>query len=143
MCNDCALSDISVHLPTISDHCLVLVTIPFLSDAPSYFIGCVRDWRRFDREAFKAALLSIPAVVDPSVLEALPVAHAFAVYETAMTEVLHQFLPTCQARVRRRPFWFDAGLTPHLQFFLLHPSTCLLWLLSLRPTYAGSSLPLL
>src|SRR6218665_1590400 len=34
-------------------------------------------------------------------------------------------------------------LTPRLQFFLQHPSTCLLWLLSLRPTYAGSFSPLL
>src|SRR6218665_1773019 len=33
-------------------------------------------------------------------------------------------------------------LTPRLQLFLLHPSTCLLWLLSLQPTYAGSSSPL-
>src|SRR6218665_2547672 len=33
-------------------------------------------------------------------------------------------------------------LTPRLQFFLLHPSTCLLWSLSLRPTNAGSSSPL-
>src|SRR6218665_1971121 len=33
-------------------------------------------------------------------------------------------------------------LTPRLQLFLLHPSTCLLWLLSLRPTHAGSSSPL-
>src|SRR6218665_633265 len=37
------------------------------------------------------------------------------------------------------------GRTPlnsRLQFFFLHPSTCLLWLLSLRPTYAGSTSPL-
>src|SRR6218665_72586 len=54
--DDCALSDISIHPPTISDHGLVLATIPFLSDAPSNFIGRVRDWRRLDREAFKAAL---------------------------------------------------------------------------------------
>src|SRR6218665_2385937 len=43
------------------------------------------------------------------------------------------------------PRCFTFGRTPlttRLQFFLLHPSTCLLWLLSLRPTYAGSSSPL-
>src|SRR6218665_2717540 len=103
------LWDISIHPPTISDDGLVLATIPFLSDPPPYFIGGVRDWRRLDREAFKAALLSIPAVVDPSVFEALPVADAFAIYDSATTEVLHQFLPNRQARVRRRPLppWFD------------------------------------
>src|SRR6218665_2277898 len=120
--DDCALRDISIHPPTISDHGLVLATIPFLSDAPSYFISCVRDWRRLDREAFKAALLSIPAVVDPSVLEALPVADAFAVYESAMTEVLHQFLPTRQARVRRLPLspWFDAECRSRRRGVRLH-----------------------
>src|SRR6218665_902814 len=51
-----------------------------------------------------------------------------------MTTCLHS-PPRCSASGRTPP-------TPHLQFFLLHPSTCLLWLLSLRTTYAGSSSPL-
>lgn len=81
------------------------MTLPFLSDAPYYFMGRVRDWRKLDSEAFIAALLSIPAVADPSVLEVLPVADAFAIYETAMTEVLHQIR---QSSASSALLWFDA-----------------------------------
>jgi hypothetical protein len=67
--DDCALVDLSVHPPTISDHGLVIASIPFLCETPSYFIRQVRNWRSFDRVAFRSALLDIPAVADPSTLE--------------------------------------------------------------------------
>src|SRR6218665_2668448 len=59
--DDCALTDLSVHPPTISDHGLIFASIPFLCELPSYFLRQVRDWRSFDREAFRLALLDSPA----------------------------------------------------------------------------------
>ena len=99
----------SFHPPTISNHGLVVASIPFLFEAPSYFVRQVRDWRSLDRAAFKSALLNIPAIADPSTLEDLPVADIFAVYESTMTDLLTQFLPTRHTKVRRRPLspWFD------------------------------------
>ena len=69
--DDCVPTDIFVHPPTISDHGLVTATIPFLCVAPSYRTRQVRDWRNLDRTAFLSALLAIPAVSDPSILDNL------------------------------------------------------------------------
>src|SRR6218665_1756927 len=104
------LTDLSVHPPTISDHGLIIASIPFLCEMPSYFLRQVRDWRSFDREAFRLALLESPAIADPSALEGLPVADTFTIYETTMVDLLNRFLPTRQARVRRNQLspWFDA-----------------------------------
>src|SRR6218665_80775 len=60
----------------------------------------VRDWRSFDRTAF-AALLEIPAVADPSIMNDLPIADVFSTYQTAMAEVFERLLPTRQVRIRR------------------------------------------
>jgi len=60
--DDCVLTDLQISPPTISDHGLVTATIPFLHDAPSTIIKQVRGWRDLDREAFKTALMEVPAV---------------------------------------------------------------------------------
>src|SRR6218665_3455525 len=79
-------------------------------DKETYLIRQVRDWRNLDRAAFGSALLEIPAVADPSIMNDLPVAVVFATYQTVMAEVFERLLPTRQARIRRcglRP-WFNA-----------------------------------
>ena len=107
--DDCALTDLQISPPTISDHGLVTATIPFLHDAPSTIIKHVRGWRDLDRDAFKAALMEVPAVADPSTLADLSVEEAFATYEATMTGLIDRFLPLRPARVRRCPLspWFD------------------------------------
>src|SRR6218665_221987 len=85
------------------DHGLVTATIPFLCDTPSYLIKQVRDWRNLDWTAFGSALLEIPVVADPSIMNDLPVADVFATYQSAMAEVFERLLPTRQARICRCP----------------------------------------
>src|SRR6218665_3999823 len=104
--DDCIPTDVRVYPPTASNHGLVTATIPFLCDTPSYLIRQVRDWSNLDRAAFGSALLEIPAVADPSIMNDLPVADVFATYQSAMAEVFERLLPTRQARIRR------CGLTP-------------------------------
>src|SRR6218665_2990980 len=57
-------TDLCIHPPTISDNGTVKITIPFLHDAPSYLARQVQGWRNLDREAFRSALLDVPAIVD-------------------------------------------------------------------------------
>src|SRR6218665_2346147 len=104
--DDCIPTDVRVFPPTASDHGLVTATIPFLCDTPSYLIRQVRYWHNLDRAAFGSALLEIPAVADPSIMNDLPVADVFATYQSAMAEVFERLLPTRQARIRL------CGLTP-------------------------------
>src|SRR6218665_300892 len=80
--DDCSLVDLCIHPPTISDHGLVTATILFLHDAPSYLARQIRGWRKLDRDAFRSALLEVPAIADPSILADFSVADIFATYET-------------------------------------------------------------
>src|SRR6218665_1306732 len=104
--DDCIQTDVRVYTPTASVQGLVTATIPFLCDTPSYLIRQVRDWRNLDRAAFGSALLEIPVVADPSMMNDLLVADVFATYQSALAEVFERLLPTRQARIRR------CGLTP-------------------------------
>src|SRR6218665_982364 len=91
--DDCSLVDLCIHPPTISDHGLVVATIPFLHDAPSYLARQIRGWRNLDRDAFRSALLEVPAIADPSILADFSVAAIFATYEPTMGDPTHKFLP--------------------------------------------------
>jgi len=57
--DDCVPTDLCIHPPTISNHGIVEITIPFLHDAPFYLDRQVRGWRNLDREAFRLALLDV------------------------------------------------------------------------------------
>ena len=48
--DDCALTDLQIFPPTISDHGLVLATIPYLLHAPSTFTRLIRGWRGLYRK---------------------------------------------------------------------------------------------
>ena len=94
------MTDVRVYPPTASDHGLATATIPFLCDTPSYLIRQVRDWRSLDRAAFGSALLEIPAVAYPSIMNDLPVPDVFATYQSALAAVFERLLPTRQAECR-------------------------------------------
>ena len=89
--DDCVPTDLCIHPPT--DHGIVEITIPFLHDAPSYHARQVRGWRNLDREAFRSALLDVPAIVDPSILDDLLVADIFSIYKATMAGLIDRFLP--------------------------------------------------
>ena len=57
--------DLEVHppVPTISDHGLIVATVPFLRSGPARSIHYARAWRELDRVAFGAALR---AALEPS-----------------------------------------------------------------------------
>src|SRR6218665_2742637 len=95
--DDCVPTDLCIHPPT--DHGIVEITIPFLHDAPSYLARQVRGWRNLDREAFRSALLDVPAIVDPSILDDLLVADIFSIYEATMAGLIDRFLPAHPANV--------------------------------------------
>lgn len=104
------LADLTIYPPTSSDHGLVVLLIPFYHDTSTYAVIQVRGWRSLDREVFRAALITVPLIADPSTLTGLPVSEIFAIYETAVVNLVDDLLPSDQARVRRFPLspWFDA-----------------------------------
>ena len=107
--DDCALTDLQIFPPTISYHGLVMTTIPYLHDAPSTFTRLIRGWRGLDRERFRAALMEVPVVADPSTAADLSAEEAFLLYETSMSQLVDRFVPLRLVTIRRCPHspWFD------------------------------------
>src|SRR6218665_2596792 len=60
-------------------------------------------------DAFRSALLEVPAIADPSILADFSVADIFTTYETTMGDLINKFLPLRPARIRRSALspWFD------------------------------------
>jgi hypothetical protein len=63
--DDC-IPTVEVWPPALSDHGLVVASLPFLHEAPIYALRQIRGWRRLDRTAFATALSEVPAFSDPS-----------------------------------------------------------------------------
>jgi len=105
--DDCTLSDLQVSPPTISDHGLIMAA--FLHDTPSTITKCIRRWRGLDWEAFRAALMKVPVIVDPSWLADLTVEEAFVHYETAVGGVIDRLLQMHTVNICQCPSssWFD------------------------------------
>src|SRR6218665_350866 len=109
-CGSSSKSDVlQIFPPTISDHGLVMATIPYPHDAPSTFTRLIRGWRGLDRERFRAALMEVPVVADPSTAADLSAEAAFLQYKTSMSQLVDRFLPLRLITIRRCPHspWFD------------------------------------
>src|SRR6218665_3226636 len=93
---------------------MVLLLPAFRFSATHHLTSSSRFATGFDGTAFSSALLEIPAVADPSIVNDLPITDVSATYQTAMAEVFERLLPNSQARIRRcglRP-WFNAECRP-------------------------------
>ena len=108
--DDCQLVDITVHPPTVSDHGLVIATVPFLHETPFHVEGLFRNWKALDRNTFREALLSIPAFADPTAFADASTSDLFTIYESSMTDIVNTLLPARAAKTRRSVLtpWFDA-----------------------------------
>src|SRR6218665_1500110 len=108
--DDCQLVDITVHPPTVSDHGLVIATVPFLHETPFHVEGLFRNWKALDRNTFREALLSTPAFADPTAFADASTSDLFTIYESSMTDIVNTLLPARAAKTRRSVLtpWFDA-----------------------------------
>src|SRR6218665_1133594 len=108
--DDCQVTDVNVHPPTISDHGLVLAAIPFIPQPVLYITRQVRRWKSLDREDFAAALRDQPLFKNLEDNDARTCSELFELYETTMAEQLEKFLPVHSIRTHHCPLspWFDA-----------------------------------
>jgi exonuclease III len=107
--DDCQLTDIAVHPPTVSDHGIVIATVPFLHETPTLDERQLRNWKALDRDAFRQALLAIPVIADPASLTDVSTSDLFAIYESSMADTVNALLPARTVRTRRSVLtpWFD------------------------------------
>lgn len=92
---DCVRTDLCVHPPNVSDHNIVEFTFPFFQDTPSYMYlaSQVRGWMNLDKAGFRAALLDVTAIANPSFYD-LRVADIFATYEATTELWPHRSVPS-------------------------------------------------
>jgi len=105
--DDTSPVDLEVFPPTISDHGLTTVTLPFLRVGPVRGIRHARAWRDMDRDAFSAALRT--SLAPDEAMASMTVTELFAFYERATDDLISTFLPT-RAFTERRSLlspWFD------------------------------------
>src|SRR6218665_3677291 len=82
---------LEVFPPTISDHGLTTVTLPFLRVGPVRGIRHARAWRDLDRDAFSAALRT--SLAPDEAMASMTVTELFAFYERATDDLISTFLP--------------------------------------------------
>jgi len=107
--------DITVHPLTVSDHGLVIATVPFLHKTLIHVEGLLRNWRVLDRDAFREALLSIPAFADSTAFAEASVSDLFAIYMSSMTDIVNTLLLAHAVKMRCSVLtpWFDAECRSH------------------------------
>ena len=108
--DDSALTNLTIHPPSLSDHGLVIATIPFLYETLVHVIRYVRGWKKLDHASFGEALRAHPTIADPASMADKSTSDLFAAYEDAMSSLVDSFLPLRPLKVRSNTLspWFDA-----------------------------------
>jgi len=111
------LNDVRVDPPgAISDHALVVSSIPVSVDSPPLSERLVRGWRRVDRDQLASLLLASPLCsATPPVTPNTDVDELFDTYNRVLLDLANQLAPSHV--IRRRPGrptpWFDADCREH------------------------------
>src|SRR6218665_1007406 len=107
---DCQVVDIHVQPPVLSDHGLVVATIPFIHQPAPYITRQIRHWKGLDRDAFADALRDHPLFSNIEATPALTVTQLFDSCSIVTSELLDAFLPARTVKSRHCPLtpWFDA-----------------------------------
>src|SRR6218665_3825319 len=107
--DDCQVVDIHVQPPVLSDHGLIVATIPLIHQPALYITRQIRHWKSLDRDAFADALRDHPLFSNIEATPALTVTQLFNSYSTVTSELLDAFLPIRTVKSRHCPLtpWFD------------------------------------
>jgi len=108
--NDCQVTDVTVHPPILSDHGLVMASIPFIYEPSLLITRRIRHWKKLDRAAFRSALQAEPLFNDAEAFSSSTATDLFSSYETVMLKLIDSFLPQRTVRSRQHPLspWFNA-----------------------------------
>src|SRR6218665_1712236 len=108
--DDCQVVDRHVQPPVLSDHGLIVATIPFIHQPALYITRQIRHWKSLERDAFADALRDHPLFSNIEATPALTVTQLFDSYSTVTSELLDVFLPVRTVKSRHCPLtpWFDA-----------------------------------
>ena len=110
-------NDVRVDPPgAISDHALVVSSIPVSVDSPPLSERLVRGWRRVDRDQLASLLLASPLCsATPPATPNTDVDELFDTYNRVLLDLANQLAPSHV--IRRRPGrptpWFDADCREH------------------------------
>src|SRR6218665_2113462 len=77
-----------VQPPVLSDHGLVVATIPFIHQPALYITTQISHWKSLDRDAFADALRDHPLFSNIEATPALTVTQLFDSYSTVTSELL-------------------------------------------------------
>ena len=107
--SDCAVKDIHVEPPSLSDHGLITFSIPFYHKRPIYSIISTRGWKNLDRDKFREVLKQSPLCGDLAGIEENSAEDLFDIYERSLRDIIDQLLPVRKVKSRYQPNspWFD------------------------------------
>jgi len=108
--SDCAISDMVIDPPSLSDHGPVSCTIPCACPAsPIFTCRQVRGWKRLDSERFNADLLASSICREESWVDK-SADQLFDLYANTLREILDRHAPfhDVKARVSTSTPWFDS-----------------------------------
>src|SRR6218665_3695453 len=106
--DDCCPT-VDVRPPALSDHGIVVASLPFLHERPVYALRQIRGWRHLDRRALASSISAVPAFSDPSCLGEQSTDDLFDIYNRSITDIIDSLLPVRPGRLRSHPLspWFD------------------------------------
>src|SRR6218665_42508 len=100
----------NVQPPVLSDHGLIVATIPFIHQPALYITRQIRHWKSLDRDALADAFRDHPLFSNIETTPALTVTQLFDSYSFVTSELLDAFLPVRTVKSRHCPLTprFDA-----------------------------------
>ena len=108
--SDCAINELTVGPPSISDHGPVSCNLPSaLPGSPVFTSRLVRGWKKLDRDKFISAISSSPLCRDEDFYAGMDAVALFQVYEETLRDLLDLMVPRHLVRSRSNLTspWFD------------------------------------
>ena len=90
--DDCCPT-VDVRPPALSDHGIVVASLPFLHERPVYALRQIRGWGHLDRQALESSLSAVPAFSDPGSLGEQSTDDLFDIYNRSITDIIDSLLP--------------------------------------------------
>lgn len=99
----CMITDLYVETPSISDHGLLIFTVPYLCAQPVFALRISRGWRHLDHQVFQDGLRNRHLCGNLSTLSDRSTEGHFTLYDATMLPFIDSFISLSNHRVYSRP----------------------------------------